>query len=79
MLQDTAIPTARWKNPTAQWNLVELVVQGDHVKQYLNGKFVNEGSEAYPSSGKILDPIGRRRSFLPEYQTVPIEAVDGEN
>lgn len=47
-------PTGEVEKPHGEWNLVELVVQGDHVKQYLNGKFVNEGSGAYPSSGKIL-------------------------
>jgi len=72
-------PNGEVEKPHGQWNLVELVVQGDHVKQYLNGKFVNEGSEGVSVQWKDPDPIGRRRSFLPEYQTVPIEAVDGEN
>jgi hypothetical protein len=47
-------PNGEIEKPHGQWNLVELVVQGDHVKQFLNGKLVNEGSQAFPSSGKIL-------------------------
>jgi hypothetical protein len=37
-----------------EWNLLELVAQGDHVKQFVNGKLANEGSQAFPSGGKIL-------------------------
>ncbi len=47
-------PTGEVEKPRGEWNLVELVAQGDHVKQYVNGKLVNEGSGAYPASGKIL-------------------------
>jgi hypothetical protein len=47
-------PTGEVEMPHGEWNLVELVAQGDHVKQYVNGKLVNEGSGAYPASGKIL-------------------------
>ena len=47
-------PAGEIEKPHGEWNVVELVVQGDHVKHYLNGKLVNEGSGAYPSSGKIL-------------------------
>src|ERR1700722_1967178 len=37
-----------------EWNVVELVNQDGHVKQYVNGKLANEGTDAFPSSGKIL-------------------------
>lgn len=47
-------PAGELEKPHGEWNVVEIVVQGDHVKHYLNGKLVNEGSKAYPSSGKIL-------------------------
>ncbi|HEX4484630.1 MAG TPA: DUF1080 domain-containing protein [Terriglobales bacterium] len=46
--------TGEVEKPHGQWNLLELVVQGDHVKQFVNGKLANEGSAAYPSAGKIL-------------------------
>jgi 3-keto-disaccharide hydrolase len=47
-------PNGEIEKPHGEWNVAEIVVQGDHVKQYLNGKLVNEGSNAYPSRGKIL-------------------------
>jgi hypothetical protein len=47
-------PVGEVEKPHGEWNLLELVVQGDHVKQFVNGKLANEGSQASPSSGKIL-------------------------
>jgi hypothetical protein len=47
-------PVGELEKPHGEWNLLELVAQGDHVKQFVNGKLANEGSEAFPSSGKIL-------------------------
>jgi 3-keto-disaccharide hydrolase len=37
-----------------KWNVVELVVQNGTAKQYVNGKLVNEGTDAFPASGKVL-------------------------
>lgn len=47
-------PVGELEKPHGQWNLLELVVEGNRVRQFVNGKLANEGSEAYPSSGKIL-------------------------
>jgi hypothetical protein len=47
-------PVGEVEEPHGKWNLLELVAQGDHVRQFVNRKLVNEGSEAFPSSGKIL-------------------------
>jgi len=42
------------EKPHGQWNIVELVNRDGHVWQYVNGKLANEGTDAFPSSGKIL-------------------------
>jgi hypothetical protein len=47
-------PNGEIEKPHGEWNVVEIVAEGENVKQYLNGKLVNEGSKAYPASGKIL-------------------------
>jgi Domain of Unknown Function (DUF1080) len=48
-------PTNELENPKGEWNVVELVNRGDgHVWQYVNGKLANEGTDAFPASGKIL-------------------------
>lgn len=45
-------PNGEIEKPHGEWNIVEIVVQGDNVKQYLNGKLVNEGSKAYPPAAR---------------------------
>ncbi len=47
-------PNGEIEKAHGEWNVVEILVQGDKVKQYLNGKLVNQGTKAYPASGKIL-------------------------
>jgi hypothetical protein len=47
-------PNGEIEKPHGEWNVVEIVAQGDNVKHYLNGKLVNEGTKAYPASGKVL-------------------------
>ena len=47
-------PTNELEKPHGEWNVVELVNQNGHVKQYVNGKLANEGTEAFPVTGKIL-------------------------
>lgn len=47
-------PDNEVENPHGQWNVVELVNRDGHVWQYVNGKLANEGTDAFPTSGKIL-------------------------
>lgn len=48
-------PVNELEKPHGEWNVVELVNRGDgHVWQYVNGKLANEGTDAFPASGKIL-------------------------
>ncbi len=42
------------EKPHGEWNVVELVNRDGHVWQYVNGKLANEGTDAFPASGKIL-------------------------
>ena len=47
-------PVGEVEKPHGEWNVLELVTQGNDVKQYVNGKLVNEGMDPSPTSGKIL-------------------------
>jgi hypothetical protein len=47
-------PAGEVERPHGEWNVLELVTQGKDVKQYVNGKLVNEGTDPFPTSGKIL-------------------------
>ena len=42
------------EKPHGEWNVLELVTHGSDVKQYVNGKLANEGTDPFPAEGKIL-------------------------
>lgn len=47
-------PVGEVERPHGKWNLLELVTEGNTVRQYVNGKLVNEGTDPFPKEGKIL-------------------------
>ena len=47
-------PTGEVERPHGKWNVLELVTDGNTVRQYVNGKLVNEGTDPFPNEGKIL-------------------------
>lgn len=47
-------PVNEVEKPHDDWNVLELVNRNGHVWQYVNGKLANEGTDAFPTSGKIL-------------------------
>ena len=47
-------PVGEVEKPHGEWNVLELVTQGNDVKQYVNGKLVNEGTDPSPASGRVL-------------------------
>jgi hypothetical protein len=47
-------PVNELEKPHGEWNVVELVNRNGHLWQYVNGKLANEGTDAFPASGKIL-------------------------
>jgi hypothetical protein len=42
------------EKPIGEWNQYEITCKGDTIKLVINGKLVNEGSEAERTKGKIL-------------------------
>ncbi len=66
-------PVGELEKPNGQWNLLELVAQGDHVKQFVNGKLANEGSEAFPSSGRILFQSEGAEVFFRNIKLYPLK------
>ena len=47
-------PENEVEKPHGEWNVVELIADGDRVTYKVNGKLANEGSGAKPSRGRIL-------------------------
>ena len=68
-------PVGEVEKPHGKWNVLELVVQADHVKQFVNGKLVNEGTEAIPSSGKILFQSEGAEVFFRKIKLFPLVIV----
>jgi len=52
-------------------NVLEL--RGDRVRQFVNGKLATEGSEALPSSGKILFQSEGAEVFLRDIKLFPLK------
>jgi hypothetical protein len=66
-------PTNELEKPHGQWNVVELVNRDGHVWQYVNGKLANEGTDAFPSSGKILFQSEGAELFFRNIKLYPLK------
>ena len=66
-------PVNEVEKPHGQWNVVELVNRNGHVWQYVNGKLVNEGTDAFPSSGKILFQSEGAEVFFRKMKLYPLK------
>jgi hypothetical protein len=66
-------PTNELEKPHGEWNVVELVNRGGHVWQYVNGKLANEGTDAFPASGKILFQSEGAEVFFRNIKVYPLK------
>ena len=53
--------------------MVELVNENGHVKQYVNGTLANEGTEAFPATGKILFQSEGAEIFFRDIKLYPLK------
>jgi hypothetical protein len=66
-------PTNELEKPHGEWNVVELVNRDGHVWQYVNGKLANEGTDAFPSSGRILFQSEGAEVFFRNIKLYPLK------
>ena len=66
-------PTNELEKRHGEWNVVELVNRDGHVWQYVNGKLANEGTEAFPSDGKILFQSEGAEVFFRDIKLYPLK------
>jgi hypothetical protein len=59
--------------PHGQWNTLQLIVRGDRVQQYVNGKLANEGTSPFPKEGKILLQSEGAEVFFRSVTLYPLE------
>lgn len=60
------------ENPDGEWNHLEAVCRGDTIKNYVNGKLVNEATAAFPSAGKILFQTEGAEIFFRKIELHPL-------
>ena len=66
-------PVGEVERPHGEWNVVELVTQGNTVRQYVNGKLVNEGTDPFPKEGKILFQSEGAEVYFRNIQIAPLK------
>lgn len=56
-----------------EWNLLELVEDGNVIRQYVNGKLANVGTDPFPTQGKILFQSEGAEIFFRNLQLAPLK------
>lgn len=65
-------PVGELEKPRGEWNLVELVTEGNEVRQYVNGKLANKGTDPFPDEGKILFQSEGAEVFFRNIEIAPL-------
>jgi len=66
-------PVNEVEKPHGEWNVLELIVQGNDIKQYVNGKLANEGIDPFPTDGKILFQSEGAEVFFRNMTVAPLK------
>src|SRR6202020_194992 len=66
-------PTGEVERPHGKWNVLELVTDGNTVRQYVNGKLVNEGTDPFPKEGKILFQSEGAEVYFRDIKLYPLQ------
>jgi len=65
-------PVGEVEKPHGEWNLLELVTEGNEVRQYVNGKLANKGTDPFPAQGKILFQSEGAEVFYRNIEIAPL-------
>ena len=66
-------PSGEVEKPHGEWNVLELVNQSGHVKQYVNGRLMNEGTNTFPPNGRILVQSEGAEVFFRDIKLYPLK------
>jgi Domain of Unknown Function (DUF1080) len=66
-------PNGEVEKPHGEWNLLELVADHDHVKYYVNGKLVNEGTDLNATKGRILFQTEGAETYYRNLEIAPLK------
>ena len=65
-------PLGEVEKPHGEWNLLELVTEGNEIRQYVNGKLANKGTDPFPAEGKILFQSEGAEVFFRNIEIAPL-------
>ena len=68
-------PNNEVEKPHGEWNVLEMIAEGDRVKYWVNGTLVMEGGEASLARGKILFQSEGSELF---FRSIAIRPVKGK-
>lgn len=66
-------PIGDLEKPHGKWNVLELIVHGNDIKQYVNCKLANEGTDPFPTDGKILFQSEGAEVFFRNVKLYPLK------
>jgi hypothetical protein len=66
-------PAGEVEKSHGEWNLLELVVDHDHVKYFVNGKLVNEATDLNATKGKILFQTEGAETYYRNLEIAPLK------
>ena len=65
--------SGEFEKPRGEWNTLEVVVDDRVVRQYVNGKLANVGTDPFPQNGKILFQSEGAEVFFRNIQISPLK------
>lgn len=60
------------ENPVGEWNRVEVICEGSTMRVYVNGEFVNEATDCYPSAGYVALQTEFAELWVRRYELHPL-------
>lgn len=66
-------PNGDPEKPHGQWNKLELFVEGENIRYFVNGKLVNEASAPEPKRGRILFQSEGAEVFFRKIELTPLK------
>ncbi|WP_263375051.1 3-keto-disaccharide hydrolase [Granulicella aggregans] len=61
------------EKPYGEWNILEVVVDDNHITQYVNGVLANVGTDPFPTEGKILFQSEGAEVYFRNIQLSPLK------
>jgi hypothetical protein len=66
-------PVGEVEKPHGQWNLLEMVLDHDHVKYWVNGKLANEATDLNATKGKLLFQTEGAECYFRNLKIAPLK------